>query len=59
MKTGAIEIVEQQGMTKMTQKAASAWAAFDCSMTGAGYKPIAYVGTQVAKGIIQRCRLTA
>lgn len=48
---GAIEVLEQQGLTKMPQEAASAWSAFDGTMTGAGYKPIAYVGKQVVKGV--------
>jgi len=47
---GAIEVVEQQGMTRMPQEAASAWSAFDGSMVGASYKPVAYVGKQVVKG---------
>ena len=50
MNVGSIEVIEQQGLTKMPQEAASAWAFFDGDMTGAGYKPIAFVGTQVAKG---------
>ena len=48
---GAIEVFEQLGLTKMPQKAASAWAAFDGSMTGASYKPVAYVGSQQVKGV--------
>ena len=51
MTFGEIEVAEQQGLTKMPQKAASAWAAFDGGMTGAGYRPVAYVGTQVVKGV--------
>ena len=47
---GGIEVLEQQGMTAFTQSAASAWSAFDGSMVGAGYKPIAYVGKQLVKG---------
>lgn len=47
---GGIEVVAQQGLSKMPQKAASAWVAFDDGITGAGYKPVAYVGTQVVKG---------
>ncbi len=50
MNFGSIEVVEQQGLTKMPQKAASAWATFDGSMVGADYKPIAYVGSQLVKG---------
>ena len=48
---GAIEVLEQQGLTKMPQEAASAWSAFDGTMTGAGYKPIAYIGKQLVKGV--------
>lgn len=51
MTFGGIEVEEQQGLTKMQQQAASAWAAFDGTMVGAGYKPIAYVGSQVVKGV--------
>ena len=47
---GAVEVLEQQGLTKMPQDAASAWSSFDGTMTGAGYKPISYVGKQVVKG---------
>ena len=46
---GTIEVVEQKGC-QLPQHAASAWAAFDGQMTGAGYKPVAFVGTQVVKG---------
>ena len=35
----------------MPQDAASAWSAFDGTMTGAAYKPVAYVGKQIAKGV--------
>ena len=48
---GGIEVAEQQGLTKMPQQAASAWSAFDGSIVGAGYKPIAFVGTQIVKGL--------
>lgn len=48
---GSYEVVEQQGLTKFEQKAASAWSSFDGSMTGAGYKPVAYVGRQIVKGV--------
>ena len=51
MNLGSVEIIEQQGLTKMPQEAASAWSAFDGAIVGAGYKPIAFVGTQVVKGI--------
>ena len=49
---GGIDILEQIGMDKMPQKAASAWSgAIDGKLVGATYKPIAYVGTQVVKGV--------
>ncbi len=49
---GGIEIQEQIGMTSMPQKAASAWSgALEGKLVGATYKPIAYVGTQVVKGV--------
>ena len=52
MITGSIQVQEQQGMHSMPQKAASAWSAFETSgIVGAGYKPIAYVGTQITKGV--------
>lgn len=51
LNVGAIEVVEQQGTAKMPQEAASAWSAFDTEMTGASYKPMDYVGTQVVKGV--------
>ena len=41
-------------MTQMPQKAASAWSgalAIEGKLLGASYKPIAYVGTQVVKGV--------
>ena len=54
MNVGSIEVVEQQGLTKMPQEAASAWSSFDGSMGlygRAGYKPISYVGKQIVKGV--------
>ena len=38
-------------MTKMPQKAASAWSGAKTEMAGATYKPMAYVGSRVVKGI--------
>lgn len=46
-----VEVVEQQEMTKMPQKAASAWSGALSELLGAKYRPIAYVGNQVVKGI--------
>ena len=51
MNVGSIAVVEQQGLTKMPQEAASAWSSFDGSMVGAAYKPISYVGKQIVKGV--------
>lgn len=48
---GGINIIEQVGMTKFPQEAASAWSYFDGAIVGAAYKPIAYVGTQIVKGV--------
>ena len=48
---GGIEFEEFKGLDKMPQKAASAWIAVEGGITGAGYKPLIYVGSQVAKGI--------
>lgn len=51
MVLGGINFEKFEGLTSMPQKAASAWAAVDGQITGAGYKPLVYVGTQVVKGI--------
>ena len=49
---GGIEIIEQKGMSEMPQRAASAWSgAIEGKLIGATYKPIAYVGTQIVKGV--------
>ena len=50
MRLGGIEIAEQKGLTTMPQKAASAWAALENGIVGAGYKPLVFVGTQIVKG---------
>ena len=47
---GSIEVLEQREMTAFPQKAASAWSVMN-GLVGASYKPMAYVGTQVVKGI--------
>lgn len=47
---GAIKFEEFEGLTKLPQKAASAWSAVDNSLVGASFKPLVFVGTQVAKG---------
>ena len=48
---GGLQLEEFKGLDKMPQKAASAWVAIEGGIVGAGYKPLLYVGTQVAKGI--------
>ena len=47
---GNIEIIEQTEMGTMPQRAASAWTVMS-NLVGARYKPIAYVGTQIVKGV--------
>jgi len=47
---GGTTVLEQIEMTAFPQKAASAWSVMD-NIIGAKYKPVAYVGTQVVKGI--------
>ena len=47
---GGITVVEQQELTKMPQEAATAWDAVK-DLVGAKYKPVAYVGKQVVKGV--------
>ena len=48
---GGLQLEEFKGLEKMPQKAASAWVAIEGGIVGAGYKPLLYVGSQVAKGI--------
>lgn len=47
---GKINILDQNEMTTFPQKAASAWTVMS-DITGASYKPFAYVGTQLVKGV--------
>ena len=47
---GKIDFVEFEGLSKMPQEAASAWSAVDGGLCGASYKPLLFVGKQVAKG---------
>ena len=50
--TGAIEFNIITDMTKLPQKAASAASAIETAeLTGASYKPLMYVGTQVVRGV--------
>ena len=47
---GAIQFENFDGLTKMPQKAASAWSGVTEGICGASYKPLLYVGSQVSKG---------
>ncbi len=47
---GGIDIIEQKEMSGFPQRAASAWTIMN-GFVGANYKPMAYVGTQVVKGV--------
>lgn len=46
---GTFELEKFEGLTSMPQEAASAWSAVE-NLVGVGYKPLLYVGKQVAKG---------
>lgn len=46
---GDITILDQEGLTSLPQKAASAWSVMN-DIVGANYKPLVYVGTQQVKG---------
>ena len=48
---GAIEFEEFKGLTKMPQKAASAWATLE-GLVGASYKPLLYLGSQQVNGTL-------
>ena len=41
---GQIELAKFEGLTKMPQKAASAWATLE-GLVGASYKPLLYLGS--------------
>lgn len=48
---GGIRLADNFSATKMPQGAASAWAALDgLEFTGAGYKPLLYIGNQLVNG---------
>jgi len=47
---GAIQFEEFEGLTKMPQDVATAWAGVE-GWTGATFKPIKFLGRQVCKGI--------
>lgn len=46
---GTFELEQFEGLTKMPQEAASAWSAVE-NLVGCGYKPLLYLGKQVARG---------
>ena len=46
---GKIEFDNFKGLTEMPQEAASAWTAVD-GLCGASFKPLVYIGKQVARG---------
>lgn len=49
---GGIRLADNFSATKMPQGAASAWVALDgLEFTGAGYKPLLYVGNQPVNGV--------
>ena len=49
-KTGAIKLESYTGLTKLPQKAATAWTAVE-GLIGVSYKPLLYVGEQVVDGV--------
>ena len=49
-KTGAIQLEVFTGLTKLPQKAATAWTAAE-GLIGVNYKPLLYVGEQVVDGV--------
>lgn len=46
---GKIQFENFEGLTKMPQRAASAWSAVE-NLVGAEYKPLLYCGKQLAQG---------
>ena len=48
---GAIQFEPFEGLTKMPQKAASAWSGVTEGLCGASYKPLVYIGTQLVRGV--------
>lgn len=46
---GAFELENFEGLKNMPQGATSAWSAVE-NLVGCGYKPLLYVGKQVARG---------
>lgn len=60
---GAIKFEDFEGLTTMPQRAASAWGAVEGNLVGATFKPLLYIGEQVAKGtnywfIVEETRTT-
>lgn len=49
---GQLQLEHFDGLTKMPQRAASAWCAvFDDGRVGASFKPLLYLGQQVVHGV--------
>ena len=48
---GQIKFENFEGLTKLPQKAASAWSVME-GLTGVGYKPLLYVGSQLVNGTL-------
>ena len=46
---GTFQLENFKGLTEMPQEAASAWSAVE-NLVGVGYKPLLYLGKQVARG---------
>ena len=49
---GQTQLEQFEGLTKMPQKAASAWSAVFDGIVGAGYKPLVYLGSQQVHGTL-------
>lgn len=47
---GKIEFENFEGLHSMPQEAASAWGGVEGGLCGASYKPLVYIGKQVATG---------
>ena len=48
---GQIKFEDFDGLTKLPQRAASAWSVME-GLTGVGYKPLLYVGSQLVNGTL-------
>lgn len=48
---GNIQLREFEGLTRLPQRAASAWCGAMIDLVGASYQPLVYLGEQVVKGV--------